>query len=215
MRTMIMKNLVHDSRILRRLIKNMVILVSTLALSACSLFTPVKIDQNTFVLNQAPHYVHNKSPRGATLLVATPDTRPVYNTTQMAYSIKPYQVAYFSENHWAETPSQMLQPLLVETMQNTHYFHTVVTPPYIGHYDYMLNTQILELVQDYTCRPAVVRLWIRVQLINATTNRVIATKDFIVCEPILRKTPYGGVIAANQAMETILSRIAVFCLEKM
>lgn len=198
-----------------RLVKMIFIVACASALTACSLFSPVKIDQNTYVLNQFPLYVPAKSHRSLTLLVASPETRPVYNTTQMAYSIKPFQVAYFSENLWAETPSQMLQPLLIQTLQNTHALHAVVTQPYAGRYDYILNTQILQLLQDYTLRPAVVQLWIRVQLVGATSNRVIATKDFIICEPILQRTPYGGVIAANMAMETALRRITEFCLEKM
>ena len=76
------------------------------------------------------------------LLISVPETIPVYNTTEMAYMIKPYQIAYFSLNQWAETPAEMLQPLLVQTLQNTHHFKAIVTPPYSGHFDYVLNTQI-------------------------------------------------------------------------
>ena len=36
-------------------------------------------------------------------------------TTQMAYSTEAYQIAYFAKNEWAETPSQMIQPLIVKT----------------------------------------------------------------------------------------------------
>ena len=84
------------------------------------------------------------------LMVLQPETNPAYNTTQMAYTKKPFEVSYFAENRWIETPGQMLQPIIVQTMQRTHHFRAVITPPFIGSYDYILNTQILEFQQDYT-----------------------------------------------------------------
>lgn len=194
---------------------NSLLICCMFLLTSCSLFSPVKIKQTTYVLNRIPYHTPRANTHHATLLIATPETKPVYNTTQMAYTIKPYQVAYFSENQWAETPSQMLQPLLVQAMQNTHYFHAVVTPPFMGRYDYTLNTQILELIQDYTYHPAVVLVKIEAQLLNGLTNRVIATKEFFICKPIICKTPYGGVIAANLAVEVMLNEIVTFTLENM
>ena len=101
----------------------------------------------------------------------------------MAYTVRPYQIAYFSRNRWAETPAQMLQPLIVQTLQDTHYFHAVVTAPFIGKYDYSLNTQILELKQDYTYKPAKLKLILRAQLSNTATSHVIATTQYAIEEP--------------------------------
>lgn len=182
-----------------------------LLLSSCSLLMPVReAPQKTYLLTAVP-VVPQSHTHHLTLLVFTPDTQPVYNTTQMAYSVRPYQIAYFSQHQWAETPSQMLQPLLVQTLQNTHYYHAVVTQPYIGSYDYALTTQILELKQDFTCHPAMLRFKIRAQLTSATTNRVIGTRVFSAAMPIREHCPYSGVYAANQAISQLLTRIAAFC----
>src|SRR5579863_6715718 len=108
--------------------KFVILLFVALTLSSCSLFSPVNLSKDsTYMLNAAPQLSHKKRMHSITLLVLTPETRPAYNTTQMAYSIKPYQVGYFSQNQWAETPSQMIQPLMVQTLQSAHYFHAVVT----------------------------------------------------------------------------------------
>lgn len=198
------------------IVRYVAITLSMALLSSCSLLSPVTVSsQKTYLLNTIPHPVHKKPPRAITVLVMPPESRPIYNTTQMAYSTKPYQIAYFSQNQWAETPAQMWQPLMVQTLQQTHYFHAVVTPPYGAYYDYVLTTQILQLKQDFTCKPAMLQLAVKVQISKTATNRVIATKQFVVDQPILQKTPYHGVIAANCAAASILKRIATFSLRHM
>lgn len=188
------------------------IFVLMLLLSGC--FGPIQTEPtSTYVLNTIPSCIPKRTTRPITLLVLQPDTRPVYNTTQMAYTIKPYQVAYFGRNQWAETPSQMLQPLIVQSLQSTHYFRAVVTPPYAGQYNYLLSTQILELQQNYVRCPNVVEFSVRAQLLRGETNQVVATKQFTVAVPIRRRTPYSGVFAANQATGIMLAELTNFCLE--
>jgi cholesterol transport system auxiliary component len=108
----------------------------------------------------------------------------------------------------------MLQPLLVRTLQNTHYFRAVLTPPYSGRYTYSLRTEILELMQDFTSEPATLQLSLRVRLSNDTANRIIATKEISLREPMQQKTPYAGVMAANDATAKALQKVTEFVLEK-
>lgn len=199
-----------------KLIRNTITILSIFMLAGCSLLSPVKVDtQNKFILNKVPDVVPARNTHSTILLVSAPEARPILNTTQMAYTIKPYQISYFSQNQWAETPGEMLQPLLVQTLQNTHYFKAIVTPPYIGHYDYTLNTQILELMQDFTHRTPTLIMTVRAQIIRFSNNQIIGTKQFSVTLPIPQGSPYGGVYAANYASALILERISVFCLDKI
>ncbi|OGT36496.1 MAG: hypothetical protein A3F11_11965 [Gammaproteobacteria bacterium RIFCSPHIGHO2_12_FULL_37_14] len=190
--------------------------INMMLLSSCSLFSPVKMEaESNYILNTIPHPVKTQQKHPITLFVSLPETVPAYNTTQMAYTIKPYQIAYFIKNRWAETPSQMLHPLIVQTLQNTGYFHAIVTPPFIGNYDYVLNIQILQLQQNFTYHPAKLQLTWRVQINKIATGKVIATKLFSVRETIPQKSPYGGVIAANRATEKLLAQLVEFCLQKI
>lgn len=183
--------------------------------TGCSVLSPVKYKpESIYELNALPKHVAAESMHPAVLLVMEPDSRPAYNTTQMAYSIKPYQIAYFVENRWAETPAKMLQPLIVQTLQNTHYFRTVVTTPFSGSYDYLLTSQLLLLQQNFTYQPALLQMKLRIQLMSAKDNRVIATQQLTIEEPIIQNTPYGGVVAANRAVEKMLKQIARFCVTK-
>jgi cholesterol transport system auxiliary component len=184
-------------------------------LSACSLVSPVKIEPpKKYTLTEMPSCLPSKQTNGATLFVLEPETRSIYNTTSMAYTSQPHQVAFFGYNEWSETPSQMLHPLIVKTLQSTHYFHAIVVPPYSGNYDYVLSTQILKLEQDFTVKPAMLQLTIQAQLSHEMTHQVLATQEFSVQEPLLQNTPYGGVIAANHATAKILQQLAEFMLSK-
>ena len=166
----------------------------------------------TYILKAIPENVAKKRTRPITIYVANPETVAAFNTTQMAYSMRRFHVGYFSQNQWAETPSQMLQPLLIESLQKTHFFHAVVPASYSGYYDYILSTEILNLIQDYRQRPVKTKITVRAQLTRVTTNKVVATKQIAVWTPLAQYTPYGGVVAANQAMVEVLSQITEMCL---
>src|SRR5205823_384920 len=137
-----------------------------------ALLSPPKSEPTTAVLRKLPDDVPRERMHGATLLVRSPESSPEYDTVHMAYSIKPYQIAYFRDNDWAATPAQMIQPLLVRTLQRTGLFRGILSPPESGHALYALRTEILELLQDHTVRPPVLRLTLRLQLLDASDQLV-------------------------------------------
>ena len=188
--------------------------ISLLFLSHCSILSPVPADtQSKYILNQLPHATVKSSRRHITLLVAQPDANTFYKTNQMAYSVRPFQIAYFAKNIWLSPPNEMLQPLIVQTLQNTHHYHAVIAPGISGHYDYVLNTQIQELLQDYSSTPGILRLTVKAEIIRMANYKVIATKQFVIRVPILQTSPYGGVFAANKATAEMLHQLTLFSLK--
>lgn len=184
------------------------------ALSGCALVSPVKVEARKHVLDQIPTDTHSEETHPATLIVLAPETEPIYDTTQMAYMTRAHEVGYFSQNEWAETPSRMMQPLIVQTIRNTHHFSEVLSPPHFGQHTYALRTEIQELREDFTTDPATLRLALRFQLSRESTNQVIGTKELSAQEPMLEKTPYAGVVAANGATAKVLGELAKFIVEK-
>jgi cholesterol transport system auxiliary component len=183
-------------------------------LSSCALLSPVKIDTTKNVLNITPLDLPSEQVHPATLLVLVPETDPVCATTQMAYTTQAHQVAYFSHNEWAATPSQMIQPLLVETLRQTHYFSEVMSTPDYGHHTFTLRTEILDLQQDFTSDPAVLELTMRFYLSREATNQIVATRELSVRQPMRERTPNAGVVAANEATAKLLRELAGFVVEK-
>jgi cholesterol transport system auxiliary component len=189
------------------------LLLCTLSLSSC--LSPVKLKpENAWMVNQTPTHLPKKSVRAGTIFVLMPETLPIYNTTQMAYTVMPYQISYYGENRWAETPAQMLQPLIVQTLTNTHYFRAVVTPPFLATYDYTLSTQITKFQINFLRHPAVMQISLRAQLSRGVAGRIISTRDLMIEEPLYENTPYAGVVAANRATSKILARLAAFCIAR-
>lgn len=182
-------------------------------LSSCSVFSPVQTDSiSTYLLTDTPSASTNKNARSLVLLVVPPAANAPYRSNQMAYSLYPYQIAYFAKNRWAEPPAQMLYPLIIQTLQNTRVFHAVVTPSYVGKFDYLLKTQLIELQQDFTQHPTMYRIVVDAQL-GTPQGRVIAVKQLTVEVPVAKNTPYSGVVAANRATVNLLRELTEFCLK--
>lgn len=183
-----------------------------LLLSGCSVFSPVKSEATAeYVIDTVPSVPVKQADEPVSLLVMQP-TGTLYGTRNMAYSMRPHQVAYFGKTFWAASPPQMLQTVLMKALQNTHYFAPMSSLSVAGSYKYLLSTQLIKLQQDFTSNPSVIHLIMRAQLTDATTNQVIATKQFIATEAAPENTPYGGVLAANRAAARVVRQITLFCL---
>lgn len=193
-------------------IKNsLLLLLITLLLSACTLFGAVKLPEvNYYVVNTVPAVAKKYHPKPVSILVAPVETSAEFNTTLMAYTTEPYKVGYFVKNRWVETPAQMLLPLMVQTLQNTHYFSRVGTSKAAGNYQYTLYTQLLHFEQVFKEHTNFVRITLSAELIRNDNNHLIAAKQFSVLEPSPEYSPYGGVMAMNRAVADILIQLAHF-----
>lgn len=151
-------------------------------------------------------------PRGSgkagILLVNLPRALPGFDTPQIAYVTRDHEVSYFAFNQWANTPAHMLLPLLVTYLSKTDVWDAVVEMPSPVRGDYQLSSENLLLQQEFFEKPSLVRLSLRMQLIRLRDDQVITTREFTVVEPAPTDDPYGGVQAANTAVDKLLKHIA-------
>jgi len=180
--------------------------------SGCALLTPpepVAIDQ--YVLE---YESTGKSPlQDAPVLVVTiPRAHGGYDTPRMAYMQQAYGLRYYTLSRWADTPARMLAPLLAEAVQETGRFQAVYAVPGSIAADLRLDTELVQLHQDFTRQPSAVHLAMRAQLVDVRKGRVIATRQFDVVESADTDDAYGGVLAANRAVGQLLSGLAQFCV---
>ena len=189
------------------------VVTACLAVTGCALLSAApKASVQKAVLTEVPQELPRHTSGGDTVLVFPPKSAPLYDTTQMAYSTQSHEVAYFSEREWAEKPSQMLYPLLVRTLENTHAFRAVLTEPFPGHYTYALRTEVLDLIQDFTSDSANLVLSLRFQLTDYGAKTVVSTKEISVREPMRERNSYAGVTAANEATAKALQQMAEYVL---
>lgn len=197
---------------MKNIIRAIIVCASFSVLSAC--MAPVKVGPDTgYVINSVPDHVVTTRQRGITLLTATPDTNPVYNTRRMAYTTRPYQITYYSQSRWVQAPAEMIEPLLVQTLQKTNHFKAIVSPPYTGQYDYVMRTEIKTLLIDYTQKTPVLRLSVQGQLTSAASGRMLSSRDFTTAVPLPQASPYGAVLAANCAADELLRQIAAWSVK--
>ena len=194
------------------MVKRALLIVSlSILVSGCSMFGPVKTDNyTTYVLDTVP-YTKKGYHENVTLYVASVEADPLYNSNGMAYTDQPYQVDYFAKNKWSDTPARMLQPLIVQTLRNTHRFHAITTSSNTRS-DFVLNTKIIELRQLFVCKSSYIKFRLNAEIVDARTGHIIASKQFNVNQPA-SLNPQSGVEAANRAVGVALKQLANFCLK--
>lgn len=192
-----------------------VALLIPFVLPACTLFTAPPPEALRGMLTEVPSEAPRREgsvPASATLLIVTPRTQRAYDTTQMAYTVRDHEIAYYRDHEWGATPSEMMQPLLISTLERTHRFAAVLAVPYGGRSTYVLQTQIGEVVQDFTQPTVAVRIAMHLQLTNTVSRRVVS-KEIVVTEPMSQRSPQAGIAAANRAAGKALREVAQFVLD--
>jgi cholesterol transport system auxiliary component len=146
-------------------------------------------------------------------VVLLPEASPACDTTRIAYSEQPYQLAYFRDHEWAEPPPAMIQKLLVQTLEKTGSFRSVRSTPDTDRGDFTLRSELQTLIQDYARTPPMLKLAIRVELLGPS-GHFLAGRAFPEHEPLRERTPYAGVVAANAALARALRSIAELVVEQ-
>lgn len=142
--------------------------------------------------------------------MSEPNAAAGYESNEMRYVIRQYQLDSFVNNQWVTKPKEMLSPLLVQSLQNTGYFKAVVPSTFIGDADLRLDTEILLLQQDFLVKPSREQFSIKAALFDEKTKKIIATQVFTVNQASKVEGPYGGVVAANIALKKILEKMMPF-----
>ena len=190
----------------------LVALAPSLALPGCA-FAPAEPPMVSSLLDEMPADLPRRTASARTLIVFPTEARPALDGTPMAYTLRAHHLAYFAHNRWAESPPQMLQPLLLRTLEATGAFTAVVMPPHRTTGTLGLRVEIVDLVQDFSQQPPTLRLALRARLSDEGANRVIATREFRDSEPMQQKSPGAGVVAANTAVARTLGELARWVLD--
>lgn len=178
--------------------------------AGCSVLSPVGTTPMTnYEISSVPSVRHQPMRQGD-LLVMAMQSDPLYSSSQMAYRLSPYQLHYYARNRWLESPATMLQPLLVQTLQQTHAFHSVDSLPSMAHHNYLLSTRLVRLEQVFLQDSSHVVLSVQAQIVDVGSGRILASKEFTVSEEASMNA-CGDAVATNKAAERVLRQIAQFC----
>lgn len=190
-----------------------------LALGAgCSALRPAAVDQPHFysldaARSEAPAGVPNPSPAAPTLIVNPPHAAAGFSSPRIVYLREAHQLEYYAHSEWIDSPARMIAPLIVKALSDSGRFRAVVMTPSAADSDLRLDTEIVRLQHELDVQPGVVRFTLRATLVDNRTRKVLAWREFDERAAAPSETPYGGVLAANQVVQTVLVQLARFCAE--
>lgn len=146
-----------------------------------------------------------------TLIVNPPHAASGFDSQHIIYMREPHQLEYYAHNEWVDTPARMVAPLIVAAVENSGVFRAVVLTPSAAAGELRLDTEIVRLQHELD--GSRVRFTMRAYIMDNTTRHVLLLREFDETIIAQNETPYGGVIAANRAVQVVLEQLADFCTE--
>lgn len=189
------------------------------ALGACNTIRPAATPNTAFYSlggtpGATPAVDPTTRPAAApTLMVNPPHAAAGFDSPRIIYVRETHKLEYFAHSEWVDPPARMLAPLLVAAIESTGAFRAVVLTPSSAAGDLRLDTELIRLQHEFQTRPSRVRFTVRAYLVEDKTRRVLAWREFDAAIPAASEDPYGGVVAANRAVQDVLDRLSAFCAE--
>lgn len=189
--------------------------LSLLVFCGCSLLKPTATPAPAFYsLDWPAGPAPPAAPAAAPTLIVNPTTAAAgFDSQRIIYVRENHKLEYFAHSEWVDPPARMLTPLLVTAAAGTGAFRAVVLTPSAASGDLRLDTEIVRLQHEFQTQPSRVRFTLRAHLVDDKTRRVLAWREFDAAVPAATENPYGGVVAANRAVQTVLEELAAFCAE--
>ena len=149
-----------------------------------------------------------------TLIINPPHAAAGFDSQRIIYVREPHQLDYFAHSEWVDPPARMLGPLLVAVIERTGAFRAVVLTPGAAAGELRLDTEIIRLQHEFQTVPSRVRFTLRATLVDDRTRRVLDVREFESTVAATSDDPYGGVVAANRAVQGALADLSLFLSER-
>lgn len=199
--------------VIKALIKWPVLFLLVLPIQGC--FQPVELPEiHRYELYYNPSVCDNivNAKTSKTLFITLPQANQPYNTTQMVYSQSPNEINYFAQNRWVAPTPQMILPLMLQSMRNTHYFKAVTGFPTVANTNYRLDTTIINFKQEFCGQRNWVHITLDATLIRSDNQKVIATRRINIALPTRCKAPEAAIKAYQCALNSVLRQLKWFII---
>jgi len=144
------------------------------------------------------------------ILVSLPEAAAGYDSTDMIYVEKPFELRAYANNAWISAPNNMLLPLITQSLQQSGLFFAVASNVTGTQTDYRLDSQLIELKQNFLRKPSTLDLSLKITLIRQHDDEIVASAVFRESVPCESDSPYGGVLAANKATLNLTAKVTNF-----
>lgn len=208
-----------------RTICSVFIFIGATLICGCSILTPANvplISRYSFDSAAATAHATKKIAvtrvakiNAPTIVVSIPRAAAGFDSPHMAYVRHAHQLEYFQQSEWIEAPAAMLAPLATSALalERSGIFSAVVQSPTSVIGQLRLDLEIVRLQQEFFSIPSKIRFTLRAHLLDTTTRQVIAWHEFDTSVVSVSEDAYGGVLAANIAIQTVMEELASFCVQ--
>ena len=192
-----------------------------LVLSGCSLLTPKASEHPSFYSldgARSDSRIERAARRGGPteapiLIVNPPRSAPGFDSSRIIYVREAHQLEYYAHSEWVDTPARMTAPLIVAAVEKSGAFRAVVLTPSTVAAELRLDTEIVRLQHELTSEPSRVHFTLRAYITDTTTRDILAWHEFDATVATRSNSPYGAVVAANEAAHVVLEQLAAFCAQ--
>jgi cholesterol transport system auxiliary component len=175
--------------------------------------TLYSLDGGGTEIKSAPRELSTDMRPKPTLLVSTPHAAAGFDSQRIIYFREPHKLEYFAHSEWVDTPARMLSTLILNALDTYSVFQAVLPSSSAAGGELRLDTELVRLQQNFDSQPSRVRFTLRVSLLDGATRAVIASREFDETVAAPSDDPYGGVVAANRAVQIVLVQVANFCAD--
>jgi cholesterol transport system auxiliary component len=194
-----------QERVMKNSIRIFVYLGVMVLLSAC-----IPKQDNLNINSYAIDFKSNKSSflnSSKSIYVEIPSVNKSFNQYSIFYTTKPYLFEEYALNRWINLPSYMIHSNLVQAIQNSNIFKTVLEEKSKIKFDYELKTNVVNLYHSFEGDKSYAIVKVRFDLVS--NDEVLKTYSYdkkILCET---NNAYGFVIATNKAFEEVVKDLSL------
>lgn len=175
-------------------------LVLLLLLAGCFPIGGTREAQRYFVLEVPAQRAAPASPqRAAALAVERTSAASFYDTQDIVYSRSPGTRAYYQFNSWTERPSRRIHELLRSRLEGSGVSKNLV-----------LRTHLEEIYHDAAVPPGVARIVLAAELVNTSSQAVVARRSFSRAAPAASYDAPGAVRGFSAALDALLDDVVAW-----
>ncbi len=200
-----------------RLLAALLLLVAAPALTACGPLGALRTAAEplqAFTLQPAA-FQPGTTATGRHLFVDTPATSGAIDTDRILVKPSPVQVQYLPGARWIDTAPELVQSLLMETLQKTNAFRFVARTTAGPMPDYTLLTEIIDFQAEATRDPElpiVVRVTFSVALVREEDRAIISSRQVSATRSVPSADTFAIVAAFDAATDEALAETTSWLL---
>lgn len=182
--------------------------------SGCALLLPSYQADKIFILApQTISFEPRQTPLPYTLLVEQPTASRYLDSQRVLYTRDNETLPAYQFALWSEPPTDRLTGLLVRAYESRGSFNQVTAANLFVKADYLLRSEIVQVLHLAESQPGVVVVSVRSQILRFNNRSVLASKLFSHEIPAETYDAQGAVHAMGMATEQVIREIVAWTEE--